>query len=187
MESVKLARLYLEFNDWDAVRNEVLSKNLLQSRTLNSSKRICREIMSRLRTLDAREIEFLVHSSPQEQGYLLWLAICRRYEFIADFAIEVVRERYISLKNDLHHEDFDSFFNSKSQWHPELDEIQPTSKKKLRQVLFRILREAELLTPKNTIYAAMLSPRLLNVIPHQSRQDVLVFPIFESDLEEWVQ
>ncbi len=112
-ESVQLAVLFLEFNDWNAVRDKVLSDNLLQARTLNTSKRVCREIISRLKTLDPREINLLVHSSAQEQGYLLWMAVCRRYKFIADFAVEVVRERYISLKTDLHYEDYDAFFNRK--------------------------------------------------------------------------
>lgn len=186
-ESVKLSLLFLELGDWNAVRDRVLSDNLLQARTLNTSKRVCREIISRLRKLDPREIDLLVHSSTQEQRYLLWVAACRRYKFIADFAVEVVRERYISLKYDLHYEDYDSFFNRKSEWHPELDEIRPTTRKKLRQVLFKILREADLLTADNTINSAFLSSRLLEVISLCSRQDIMVFPVFESDLNGWTQ
>ena len=122
-ESVELAALFLDQGEWNAVRDKVLSGNLLQARTLNTLKRVCSEIISRLKTLGPREIELLSHGSAQEQGYLLWIAVCRRYKFIADFAIEVIRERYISLKIDLHYEDYDSFFNRKSEWHPELDEI----------------------------------------------------------------
>lgn len=182
-ESVQLAALYLEFGDWNAVRDKVISENLLQTRTLNTLKRVCREVVSRLKTLSAGELDFLVAANHQEQSYLLWLAICRRYRFIADFAVEVLRERYITLKTDLHHEDFDSFFNRKSEWHTELDEIRSTTRIKLRQVLFKILREADLLTVSNMINAAMPSQRLLDVIPHGSRRDVLFFPLFESELK----
>jgi len=181
-ESVELAVLFLDQGDWNAVRDQVLSGNLLQARTLNTLKRVCREIISRLKTLGPPEIKLLIHGGAQEQGYLLWIAVCRRYKFIADFAVEVIRERYISLKMDLHYEDFDSFFNRKSEWHPELDEIQPATRNKLRQVLFKILREADLLTADNSIHAVMLSSRLLEVIPRGSHQDILVFPAFESDL-----
>jgi hypothetical protein len=83
----------------------------------------------------------------------------------------------------LSHEDYDSFFNKKSDWHPELDEIRPSTRSKLRQVLFKILREADLLTKNNMINAAMLSPRLLDVIHRGSRRDVSYFPVFESDLK----
>lgn len=182
-ESVKLAVLYLQFNDWNSVRDKVLSENLLQARTLNTSKRVCREIISRLKNLCPNELDLLVTSNSQEQGYLLWLAICRRYRFIGDFAIEVLRERYITLKNHLSYEDFEFFFNKKSEWHTELDDIRPTTRNKLRQVLFKILKEAELLTPTNSINAAILSHRILKAIPTDRRQDLLFFPAFESDLK----
>lgn len=186
-ESVKLAALYLELGDWNAVRDKVISNNLLQTRTLNTLKRVCREVISRLKTLSIEELNFLVEANPQEQGYLLWLATCRRYRFIADFAMEVLRERYITLKTDVNHEDFDSFFNRKSEWHAELDAIQPTTRNKLRQVLFRILREAGLLASNNIINAAILSPELLNAISHNNRRDVLFLPVFESDLKGMAQ
>ncbi len=183
LESVKLAELFITLNDWNAVRNKVLSENLLQARTQNTSKRVCREIISRLKTLAPLEIDLLINGSPQEQTYLLWIAVCRRYKFIADFAVEIIRESYLSLKTDLTHQDFDSFFNKKSECHSELDKIKPTTKNKLRQILFKILREVDLLTANNTINAALLSPRLVETLLLNYRQDLLLFPMFESNLK----
>jgi len=182
-ESVALAMLFVDLNDWNSVRDKVISENLLQSRTLNTSKRLCREIISRLKTLDTLELDLLISGNDQEQKYLLWIAVCRRYRFIAEFAEEVIRERYIGLKHDLQDDDFDFFLNKKSEWHPELDAIERTTRKKLRQVLFKILREAELLTTKNAINAAMLSERLLEVISRERRKDGYIFPVFESELK----
>ena len=181
-ESVELTALYLDMGDWNAVRDKVIRENLLQSRTLNTLKRICSEVISRLKTLSSEELELLVKTDPREQCYLLWLSVCRRYPFIAEFAVEVLRERYISLKSDLNPEDFDSFFNGKSQLRSELDRIRPATKAKLRQVLFKMLHEADLLTGDNRINAAMLSPRLLRTITNGAGGDVLFFPAFESDL-----
>ena len=138
-------------------------------------------------TLAALYLDFLVEGSHQEQAYLLWIAVCRRYRFISDFAVELLRERYISLKTDLTHEDFDAFFNRNSEWHSELDEISPATRSKLRQILFRILRETDLLTANNIINAAMISQRLLDVISQDSPRNVLCFPVFESDLKGMVQ
>jgi hypothetical protein len=185
-ESVELATLYLELGDWNSVRDQVIAENLLRTRTLKTLKQLCRDVISRLRTLSPGELEFLVEGSHQEQAYLLWLAVCRRYRFIADFAVETLRERYITLKRDLTHEDFDSFFNQKSEWHLELDEISPTTRGKLRQILFKILRDADLLTANNMIRAAMLSPRLLDLIHKGNRGEILFFPVFESDLK-WMK
>ncbi len=181
-ESLKLALLFLECKDWNLVRERVLIENLLQSRTLSTSKRVSREVISRLKTLDLDEIDLLVQSSAHEQGYLLWMAVCRRYQFIADFAIEVLRERFLSMKYDLQYEDFDSFFNRKSDWHSELDEIRPLTRMKLRQVLFKMLREAELLTVDHTIHAVILSSRLQAALSRGDRKDLLVFPILDSEL-----
>lgn len=181
-ESVELAKLHIELGDWNSVRDKVVAENLLQTRTLNTLKRVCSEVISRLRTLSSGELEFLVEGNHQEQAYLLWLTVCRRYRFIADFAVEVLRECYVSLKPDLTYDDFDSFFNRKSEWHRELDEITPTTRGKLRQVLFKILREAELLGANNLIHAAMLSPRLLEPIHQTRRRDILHFPVFEPDV-----
>ncbi len=144
-ESVKLARLYLEKGDWNEVRDEVIARNLLQARTTNSAKRICREICSRLKCLNRDELELLVEGNHQEQAYLLWLAVCRRYHFIYDFSAEVIRERFLTLRYDLSYEDYDAFFNAKMEWHEELEKITTATRNKLRQVMFKMLRETELL------------------------------------------
>jgi hypothetical protein len=182
-ESITLAMLFFELNDWDTVRDQVLSENLLQSRTLNTSKRQCREIISRLKTLGSQELDLLIRGSNQEQTAVLWLAVCRRYTFIADFAVEVLRERHITCKMDLNHEDFDSFFYRKSEWHTEMDEITPTTRNKLRQVLFKMLREAGLITAKNKINAAIFSKRFLYMTQQGNPREFLYFPVFESDLK----
>ena len=186
-ESVKLAALFLETQDWNLVRDRVLSKNLLQFRTVNTSKRVCREVCSRLKTLNENELDLLAHGTIQEQSYLLWLAVCRRYKFIADFAAEIVREKYISLQFALDYEDFDFFFNKKSEWHEELDQIKPATRIKSRQILFKMLREADLLSSNNVINPAMLSPQLLGTISEEHRQNLLIFPAFESELKGWAQ
>ena len=182
-ESVKFAELYLEFGNWDETKNYIIHQNILQARTLNTSKRICTEIISRLKKMNKQELEFLLDSSSQDQVYLLWLAICRRYQFIGDFAIEVLRERFISLKTDLNYIDFDSFFNQKSEWHVELENIKSSTRNKLRQVLFKILREADLLTENNLINVATLSPSLIEIICQNDKREILYFPLFESNLQ----
>lgn len=186
-ESVDLARLYLELGSWTAVREKVISSNLLQTRTLNTLKRVSREVISRLKTLGSDELAFLVPGTHQDQAYLLWVAVCRRYRFIADFAVAVLRERYISLMPDLTHEDYDSFFNRTSEWHPELESIKPATRYKLRQVIFKMLREADLITESNQISAAMLSPRLVDLLSQVNAPDLMLFPVFDSDVKRGKQ
>ncbi len=181
-ESVLVAELYLTVGDWNEIRTQVLSNNLLQSRTLNTSKRLCREIISRLKTCSKEELEFLVDGTLEEQGYLLWLAICRRYTFIGDFSMEVLRERALSLRFSLDREDFDAFFHRKAEWHDELEQIKPVTKQKLRQFLFRMLREVKFLTEDGSIKLVMLSPRFLELMSQKAYEEIRFFPTLDTHL-----
>ncbi len=182
-ESITVAELFFELKDWSKVRTAVIADNLLQVRTQNTSQRFCSEITSRLKKLTLQELELLVQGTSKEQVHLLWVALCRRYTLIGDFAVEIIRERFISLKVDLNTEDFEAFIHKKSERHDELATINPTTRNKLRQVLFKMLREADLIRADNTINAVLLSPRLVQVIAQHQRQDLLFFPVFESDLQ----
>jgi len=186
-ESARIAELFLRLEDWSLVKKQVHASNLLQARTQSSLNRVCREAISRLKILSNQELRFLVEANRQEQGYLLWIAVCRRYDFLGDFAIEVLRENYLTLKRDLTYEDFDSFFNRKSDLHPELDEVRPTTRKKLRQVLFKILREADLLSSDNRLIAPIFSQGMKVLMTNGNPRDILFFPVFESALKGMVQ
>ena len=175
-----MAELYRELGDWDLVRVEGLRRNLLQARTESTAKRVCREIVARLRMLNEEELDVLTGGSHQDQAHILWLAVCRLYQFVADFASEVVRERFLSMKIDLTFEDFDAFFNRKSEWHDELDQVSASTRDKLRQVIFRMLREAELLTKDKTINTVILSPRLVELIRKNNPDEIMFFPTFEN-------
>jgi len=185
-ESLTVAMLFEEIGDWDTVRDRVIDANLLQMRTLNASKRIFREVASRLRQLTAAELELLCTGTRQEQSHLLWLAICKRYRFIYDFAVEVVREKFIRLDFDLPYNAYDVFFNNKAEWRPEVEGIAESTRKKLRQVLFRMMREANLLTQDNQILPAMPTPREIKVIAADSPSYLLVFPISPTEAQEWL-
>lgn len=133
LESVKLAALYIDLYDWRSVRSKVIAENLLLCRILNTLKRVYSEVVSLIMALSKGELRFLVESNHQEQANILWFAICRRYTFIADFAVEVFRERCITLKTELTYQDFNSFFNRKAEWHLELDEIAPATRANVRR------------------------------------------------------
>lgn len=181
-ESIGLATLFVEFGNWNHVRDIVVDRNLLQTRTKKSSVRLCREICSRLKTLGEKELNLLVDGTIQDRGYILWLAVCRRYKFIRDFAIEVLREKLLNLETELDYEDFEVFFNQKAEWHDELEALKPETKVKGRRTLFKMLREADLLSPENRIYPALPSASLINAVFLERQKEVLFFPLLESQL-----
>ena len=92
-EGVLLALVYIQRRDWEQVRREAVRGNLLQTRTESTGARLVRETVTRLSALTDEEIELLVEATASERGYLMWSAVCRRYELIGEFAEEVLRER----------------------------------------------------------------------------------------------
>ena len=138
-ESAMVADLYLKTLDWKLTRNHVREKNLLQVRTAAAALRISQEVVSRLEHLCVPELQCVVDGTLLERGYLLWMAACLRYAFIREFAVEVLREYFVTLRQMLSLKDFDAFFNGKAMWHDELDRTAPSTQNKLRQNLFRMM------------------------------------------------
>lgn len=183
-ESVVLATLYLEEKDWERVKSRALVENHLQTRTQSSAKRTIREVCYRLSVLTDDELHLLIEGSPQERSCIVWVAICRYYRLIAEFTVEVVREKFLSMITNLEEEDFDFFFNKKAEWHDELDELKPVTRDKIKQVVFRMLREAGIISPEHKIVPALITPHFVDVISGKNRQDLLFFPIYEHQLNQ---
>lgn len=175
-EGASVAAIYLCCRDWQATRARVVDENLLQARTTSSLKRTARETVQRLAALDDNQVELLVEGSPTEQHHLMWAAACRRYTLIGDFAEEVLRERYLLMTPTLDVDDFDRFITGKSLWHPELDGLKPSTRQKLRQTLFRMLREAGLRTDTGDVVPAVISERVAEVLDRRMPSDLRFFP-----------
>lgn len=186
-ESLVVAELYRELADWDAVRSRVIAENRLQLRTNSAAKRVYREVSARLQTLTPGQMAILQDGSRTEQGYVLWLAICKRYRFIHDFAVEVVRERILRLNFELSYEDFDVFYSAQAEWRPEVASVEPSTRSKLRQVLFRMMREAEILSRQDRILPAILSPRLAAAIREDTPALLAIYPLSEAERKGWLQ
>ncbi len=173
-ESIVVAEQYLDLADWSEVENKVMNDNLLQSRTVSTSKRFFNEIRNRLLELNNEELQLLVDGIDVDRRQILWAAVCRRYKFIRDFAVEVLAAHHHNYKTDIDVGDYSAFFNEKAQEHPELDRLASSTSYKVRQILFKLLREAGMLSKENTILAATLS---LEIKTHLNDSDLLVFPI----------
>ena len=177
-----MATLYSELHDWEAVRSRVVTDNSFQARKQASATRVARELAFRLEGLSQNELSLLVDGSDGERRQILWIAICRRYRLIAEFAIEVMRERFINFGPPLQLEDFDTFYDRKADWSAELDKLATVTRNKLRQVLFRMLRETGLITDDGTIQPVLLSERVQQAVGREHASDLLYFPVFEADL-----
>ena len=185
-DSVNLTNLYLDKKSWPEVKETALSDNLLQARTESTARRILREITSRLTLLTDNQLQLLAIGTRPEQNYLLWLAACKRYSFIQDFAIEILREKFLCLEIMLTHNDYDFFYDKKNQWHEELEDLSPTTRKKNRAVLFRMMFEAELLGSGNLIVPALFTKELVAVIAADNASFFACYPVSDRDIKELI-
>lgn len=186
-ESSRLAELYAHHRDWSVVRQQTLGTNVLQAKTMNSAKRLIREIVGRLETLSEEQLVLLSSGSEEEQRHILWLAICKRYRFIWDFAVEVLRERYLQLGPAITYSDYESFYTAKAAWHPELEALGTPTRKKLRQVLFRMLREAGHFSERGEVIGAFFSPAVVRALIAESADNLAIFPVHEEDAKRWAR
>jgi hypothetical protein len=175
-ESVAVARLHVAGSDWQATAIHAQERGAFPVRKASSARRSIREIANRLKHLSPDELALLVDGKRSEQAALLWLAACRAYRFIAEFSVEVLGDRFLSLRTALSYDDFDAFLSAKAEWSPKLAALSASTRAKLRAVLFRLMREAEILSQNNRILGTMLSPRVLAVIQAANPDELRYFP-----------
>jgi hypothetical protein len=186
-ESLKALGLYLSLRDWKIVRERMLLDNLLQSRTRSSAIRVSREICLRLATLTERQLRLLESGSAQEQRYLLWLSVCKRYSIIREFIEEVVREKLLRMDLQISPTDYDIFFAEKVETHLELERLRPFTRAKLRQVLFKIMREAEVISKENMILLSLPTKDLTKVFADDDPRLLAMLPVMDTDIKEWLR
>lgn len=172
--------LFMEERDWTLVRRQIEAQNLLQARTVSSGQRRAREITQRLATLNDAELELFENSTLTERGYLLWVAACRRYTLIGEFADEVLRERFLVMSTTLKYEDFDAFLRSRAMWNEEVANLKESTANKLRGNVFRMLADTGLVTPTHQITSPLLSDSLVNLLTTRNPSDLKFFPVAYS-------
>ena len=185
-ESLLIVDEYFATIDWELTRKSVFEKNSIQARTESSIKRRVREICSRLELLSEQQLVLIKNGSRQEQQYLLWVAVCKCYPFIRDFMIEIVREKYLRMDLHLQRQDYDFFFEEKAEWHEELERLRDSTRAKLRQVLFKTMREAEIISREDMIIPGLLTEQLTKVLAADNPSWLAMLPVSDMDINSWL-
>lgn len=175
-ETIKVVDLYVDLRDWKAVSQAAFENNVLQYRTEGALKRTLSEIISRLKLLNSESIDLLFKGTVQDQLQVLWFAVCLRYPFIKEFASEVLFDKYKMLQLEVTQLDYDAFFNEKLNWHEELETITDATRYKLKQILFKMLREAEIIDKNNFITTVLITPQVREIIERYDREYLRIFP-----------
>jgi BrxA len=175
-EGAALAALYNDLGDWAAVRTVAMEEGFTRFIAQSSARRTIQELTVRLSELDDDELAMLQDGSNAERSALMWLSLCRAYPIIREFATEVLDERLRGFKPDLRYEHFDAFLAAKAQWNDALAELSDSTRKKLRQVLFRYMREAGILSEEGRILPYLMPATVRIHLIDTAPGDITFFP-----------
>lgn len=184
VETHAVAEVLIECDgDWNMVKDRVFAENIMQKDKKSSTTRYYALIKQRLEVLTPEELRLLSESPAAIKRQMILLAICKAYQFIYDFINEYVRDAYFNQYEKVSKTAFNEFFNEKKYEHPELEKVTDKTIAKMRQVIFRILEQTELIESaengiiqrpylRNTVEQAVLkdNPALLSVFMYSNSE-----------------
>lgn len=173
-ETVALAKAYAELRDWSAVRKSSVDDDLLMIKQESSRKRVTGELVKRLRNLTPAELAALAEpQSASLASALCWLAICRTYEFVRGFTVNVVGERWNEGVRTLPPGAYEVYVVEESAVHPELEALSDQTKARLRSQLFTMMREMGFLDKSQEMHPYLLPQGASSLI---DEEDLVIFP-----------
>jgi len=188
-ESEIVAKLYIELHDWDSVRRQVVDDNILQKGTLSTRKREFVEIKKRLQTLTSDQLNFYETATNSDSRYLTMLSCLKLYKFIYDFLSQTVRDKLLLFDYTILNSDYESFYDSKRAVYENLNTISESTQKKLKQVLFKILEQADFIDSiKNkNIQKPYLSEKLIELIVQDDPKYLRGFLYSDGEIDGFIK
>lgn len=188
----------LRLNDMVKVAEIVIEKGMTDLRQIreigvvfNSGKaqtsdREFREIRKRLEYLTPDQMDILANGSLVSQKQIAFLAVCKHYDIIRDFAVDVILDKTMVYNYQINESDFNSFINSRIQTHPELETFSDSTLKKAKQVLFHILEQAGIINNavEKIIQPQLLHPRLVKAIAEDDPSWLRIFMMSDRDIKQ---
>lgn len=136
--------------DWDKTKEITFRDNLMEKNKRSTNVRLFSLMKQRISTLNEEELQLLVDGNMATRRCIVLLAICKAHPFIFDFINENVREGFYDLHEKVTYANFNEFYNEKKYIHPELEQITELTVAKMRQVIFRIMEQTELIESAET-------------------------------------
>ena len=141
-ESREIARLFLAQADESAWYNALLAENVLQKKSPASARRMARLIRNRLEQMNPEHWRLVLDSDREVATHALLAAAVKHSRLLKDFIDQVVREHFRTFKRKLSLTDWREFLKECEVRDPTVGTWSETTRKKLGQVIFRMLAEA---------------------------------------------
>ncbi len=184
-EMVKVASFVLG-NDTPDLNEIKESGEVFGSVKNRTTDREFREIKHRLKKLTQDQIEILANEDLSSQKQMAFLGVCKHYTFIRDFTVDVIRDKALVFDYQIHESDYNGFINSKTEIHPELEDFSESTLKKAKQVMFRILEQADIINNavEKMIQPQILQPKVIKSILVEDPQWLKIFLMPDNDIKK---
>lgn len=174
-ETIIFANMLLQTNDLEKTCQQIKDENLFQYRTVSAIRRTLSELRTRFQFLDDEALKLISVGFPNEIQQISWFLVCNKYPFIFEFVHEVIKEKYFLGQLELINYDFDAFFNKKMVQYPTLEKITDNSRYKLKQILFKMLREVGLLDKNNILQTVLPTRKVVSFITNKAPNYLGIF------------
>jgi len=175
-ETILINREFDDYHETKTIKDEIVKQNLLKTKKERTAKRMASEIIPRIESLTDEQREILKTGSREEKKQILWLACCKTYRFINEFARDILHEYTIAARKKITTNDYEAFYNNKADKSNKLASLKESTRKKLRAVLFKMMREAEMINREKEIIPVILSKKVRESIKRDDPNDLLIFP-----------
>ncbi len=184
-EMVKVAKAAIEMgiSDLKMLKDSGVVFGSVKSRT---SDREFREIRNRLKTLTPDQINVLINGDLISQKQIAFLAVCKQYDFIRDFDIEVLRDKALVFDYTINESDFNSFIGRRMNDHPELEIFSESTLKKAKQVMFHIFEQSGIINnaTDKMILPQIVQPDVVHAVVNENPAWLKIFLMSDIDIKQ---
>ncbi len=141
-ESRIAARLLLETNDPDLAVQRIISENLFQNHSRETSVKYCRLIFNRFRKLTADQRQIVATGVDLSARVMLLAAVLKTYPLVSEFFRDTLIEKLRCGTPEIGKSDWIRFLEQRETIDPGLARWTPSTRQKIGQVVLRMLFEA---------------------------------------------
>lgn len=147
-----IVHLQLQGLSKEEIKKKVFEENLLHCRSEAAIKDLFPRVYRRAEVLDQKLKFFLIHGARSDQNALLLYAFLKRFAFPRDFVLEVIHYNMKKFKLTVTDGNIRTFFEEKEQQYEQVRNWTDKTKYKLKQVMLKIIVDAELLKKNGNEY-----------------------------------
>ena len=167
-ESRKIAQLLLSGVDDQTWQRSIVTENILQKRSPEAARRLARLIRKRLLTMTPDLWRMVAEGTTEVATQAMLAAIIKDSRLLGDCLMNVVHARWRVFEKKLSLIDLNNYLDTCAQVDPDVLQWSEITRKKVRQIIIRILSEAGYL-------ASTKSLKLLPVMIHPEVAGYLQF------------